>query len=105
MNKISVSKLSFTSIFKLLFVGLVIPFFLFGIGCGVAAFLGCNTVTLNGANVYGLEGLLTGLFLGLLLPAIFSILFTVLMSFGLWVYFRFSSLYLCYESSSEAVGE
>ncbi len=89
MNIIQTKGLSSGSIFKFLFCGSFVLFFLFGLGCGIAALLGYNALTLNEQHIYGIAGLLGGIVLGVLLPIIFSILFWIILFIGsrLWSLF------------------
>jgi len=97
MKKLETVRLSYFSILKLLFIGLLIPLFLFGLVCGMTAFFGYDTVTLNGANVYGFKGLATGMILGIILPTAFALLFSLIMGLGLWVYSKFFTLLISYK--------
>lgn len=82
MNTLQTRGLSAGSLFKFLFCGSLIPFFLFGLVCGIAAFFGHEAVTLNGKYVFGLAGLLGGLAIGVILPGIFSAIFWIIIFIG-----------------------
>ena len=77
---------------------MLIPLFLFGLLCGIAALFGANTVTINDVNVYGIQGLLSGMVIGLLLPAIFALLFSLVLGIGLWVYSLFKTIAIKYKN-------
>ena len=97
MEKLEIKRLSFGSLFKILFIGMLLPIFLFGLACGIAALFGANTVTINNVNVYGIQGLLAGMVIGLILPAIFALLFSLILSIGLWVYSLFKPIVISYK--------
>ena len=97
MERLEIKRLSFGTLFKLLFIGMLIPLFLFGFLCGIAALFGANTVTINDVNVYGIQGLLAGMAIGLLLPAVFAMLFSLVLGIGLWMYSLFKTLIITYK--------
>lgn len=92
MNSINTRGLSAGSLFKLLFFGFLIPVFIWGLGCGIAAYFGYNTVMFNDAYVHGATGFVTGLILGLVLPLILSIVNWVILVIGLWLWTRFKTI-------------
>lgn len=90
MNPIKTRGLSAGSLFKLLFCGLIIPLFVFGLICGIAAFFGSDTVSFNDQFVHGGTGLLAGVILGVVLPAVLSAVLWVILEIGLWLWTRFA---------------
>lgn len=74
------------SLYKLLFIGLLIPVFIFSFLCGVASYFGHATVSINGVYVYGLKGLAVGSILGVVLPIILSAFLWCIIGFGVWIW-------------------
>ncbi len=98
MNTMETKGLSAGSLYKLFFIGLLIPLGLFGLGCGIASFFGYSTVYLNDAYVFGFKGLIVGAIIGVILPALMSAFLWVIMGFGLWVWTRVSTITLSIKS-------
>jgi hypothetical protein len=96
MEKLEIRRLSFFSVFKILFIGLLLPLFVFGLVCGLAAMGGANTVSINGQPIYGIQGLLGGLAIGVFLPLFFAFLFSILVGVGLWVYSKFKTMHIAF---------
>jgi hypothetical protein len=94
MNTVKTRGLSAGSLFKVLFCGLLIPIFLFGLGCGIAAFFGADVVTFNHVHVHGLEGLIVGAIVGLFVPTVLAGFLWLIMIVGLWIWTRFSPINL-----------
>ena len=94
MKTISTRGLSAGSLYKLLFIGLLTPLFIFGLACGVASFFGYSTVTFNGEHVYGLKGLIVGSIIGITLPVLMAAFLWCLIAFGLWVWTRMKTINL-----------
>jgi len=94
MQTILTRGLSAGSLYKLLYIGLVIPLSLFFLFCAIASYFGFSTVSLNGDYVFGIKGLITGCVLGIIFPIIFAGLLWCLIAFGLWVWTRLSRLTL-----------
>jgi len=86
--------LSAGSLYKLLFIGLLVPLFIFGLSCGVASFFGYSAVTFNGQQVYGLKGLIVGGMIGVLLPLIMAAFLWCLIAFGVWAWTRVRTINL-----------
>jgi len=84
--EIIVAKISKGSLFKLLFIGIGLSFFIFFLVCGIASVFGAETVKWKDTSVTGFSGL----FLALALWPLFSLFFTsfiwCLVAFGLWLY-------------------
>jgi len=88
MKTIESRGLSAGSLYKLLFIGLLIPLFIFSVACGVASFFGYSTVTFNDQQVFGLKGLIVGSILGIVIPVIMAAILWCLMAFGVWAWTR-----------------
>lgn len=82
------------SLYKLLFIGLLTPLFIFSLCCGIASYYGHSTVSFNNHYVYGLKGLIVGTLLGIVLPIMLSALLWCLIGFGLWVWTRIKPIHL-----------
>lgn len=98
MNTLETKGLAAGSLYKLLFIGLLIPVGIFGLGCGIASFFGYSTVYLNDVYVYGLKGLIAGGIIGVVLPALMSGFLWIFVGFGLWVWTRVSTITLSIKS-------
>lgn len=94
MKTIETRGLSAGSLYKLLFIGLVIPLFFFSLCCGIASLFGYDTVSFNNQYVHGIQGLVVGLVLGIILPAIMSAFLWVPMIIGIWLWTRVKTLTL-----------
>ena len=94
MKTIESKGLSAGSLYKLLFIGLLTPLFIFGLGCGIASYFGYSTVSFNDQHVYGLKGLLTGCVIGIMLPIMMAAFLWCLTAFGIWVWTRFKKINL-----------
>jgi hypothetical protein len=88
MQTIKSKGLCVGSLFKVIFVGMFIPIFILGTLCGIAALLGHDTVTLNGAYVHGLEGVIVGVGIGVVLPVIMAFFLTIVMAPSTWLWTR-----------------
>ena len=83
-------KISKKSLFKLMTIGFTLGISFFAVLCGIAAFLGSETVEWNGVYRTGMEGFLYSLLIGPIcgfFSSCFIWLFTV---FGLWIYSFFN---------------
>lgn len=94
MQTIQSKGLSAFSLLKLLFIGLLIPIFVFALACGIASLFGAQTVMLNNQYIFGWKGLITGAIIGVILPGILSFIFWIIMGLGLWIFTRFSTIKL-----------
>src|SRR5579871_2511531 len=86
MKTIETRGLSAGSLYKLLFIGLLPPIFIFSFACGMASLFGYSTVTFNDHYVYGLKGLVTSILLGIFIPIILSAFLWCLISIGVWIW-------------------
>lgn len=97
MKTITTRGLAAGSLFKLLFLGSFIPFFLFGVLAGIGAFFGQDYVMVNDNYQYGILGLIWGIVIGILLPLLLSALVWILLFIGLWLWTRFKPIDLTYK--------
>ncbi|MBU2932553.1 MULTISPECIES: hypothetical protein [Vibrio] len=99
--EITVKKISKRSLFKMLFIGFSLSFFVFFLMCGVASIFGAETVKWEGTPVTGFSGLL----LALAMWPIFSLFLTLFMcffvAFGLWIYSLVKPLKLLFKETAE----
>jgi phage shock protein PspC (stress-responsive transcriptional regulator) len=86
--------ISYGSLYKLLMIGSMVFWSIFGLCAGLASYFGYHTVTVNGEHVMGLYGLIAGIVIGPILSIIFTTVYWVLLSFGLWLYTRFKTIHL-----------
>lgn len=94
---ITTKGLTLGSIIKLLFYGFLVPILPIGIGVGISAFLGHDTVMLYNQYVHGASGLLTGIVLGVILPAFMAAIYGLLAFIGIWIWTRFTTIDLSYK--------
>lgn len=81
--------LRFKSLFKLLFIGYLIPIWVFTIVVGCASYFGAHTINVNQGYVMGWKGLLYGIFFGPLFTLFAAFVNSVFIGLGVWVYTRF----------------
>lgn len=82
--------LSAGSIFRILFIGLLYSMGPLLIIAAIFSYFGAHVITFNSAYVTGLKGLLTGIIMVPLFPLLFSSVLFIFITFGLWLYTRFS---------------
>lgn len=82
------SSLSYSALFSLLIRGHLVIWVLFCTGCGIAGFLGYNTITINSQHLHGITALIGGIVLGPIFALVFGILNWLFVSLGLWLYTR-----------------
>lgn len=97
MKTLTTRGLSAGSLYKLLYIGLAIPFFIIGLATGLAAFFGKDAVTYNDQYVYGVKGLIVGVVSGILSPILTAIGLWILMMIGIWLWTRFKPIDLTYK--------
>lgn len=97
MKTFKTKGLTFKSLYKLFYIGSAVPIFLLGLGAGIAAYLGSDTVMLNDVYVYDLKGLLTGVGMGILIPFILALPSAIFNGIGQWLWTRFRSFNLTYK--------
>lgn len=91
-TKISTTRISTGSIYKLWFIGLSASLLPFGILLGVLALFGFNTVTWNGQPVHGLSGLVSGPLIGGLVAVLFTAFLGSAAALGLWLFSKFKPI-------------
>lgn len=96
---IEVKKITKGSLFKLLFVGGLFGFFFLFIACGIAAYFGAETISVNGENVTGFKGLTSAIIMWPFFSAAFAGFMWLFMAFGLWIYSLFKPLKLSFVAS------
>ncbi len=100
--EITIKKISKRSLFKLLFIGFSLSFFVFFLICGIASIFGAETVKWEETPVTGI----TGLLLALAMWPIFSFCLTLFMwsfvAFGLWIYSLVKPLNLVFKETVES---
>ncbi|MBB1465556.1 hypothetical protein H5300_19965 [Vibrio sp. SG41-7] len=99
--EITVKKISKRSLFKMLFIGFSLSFFVFFLVCGIASIFDAETVKWDETPVTGISGLL----LALAMWPIFSLFLTLFMwcfvAFGLWIYSLVKPLNLLFKETAE----
>ncbi len=85
---VPVARLSMGSVMKLLFIANVMVWGLFGLGVGIAALFGADTVTWNKEPVRGLTGFLGGLGIAAILCFLGTAVTGLLTYLGIWLYGR-----------------
>ncbi len=92
-KKVIISKgISFLSLFKLFFIGLLLSIGPVIIILGIFAFFGFETIMWNRQAVTGFDGLLASIGMAPLFAAVMGVLMTCIIGLGLWIYTRFFSL-------------
>ncbi len=90
--KIRGKKLKKKSLFKLIFVSMLIPMGLFCLFCGIAAVFGASTVTLNGEYQTGWQGLIAALVMFPFFVVIATCFTWLGAALGLWMYSWFKEI-------------
>ncbi len=88
-TKISTTRISTGTIYKLWFIGLSASMLPFGTLFGILAMFGYNTVTWNGQPVHGLAGLIGGPLIGALVAVLFTAFLGSAAALGLWLFSKF----------------
>jgi len=90
--QIEAKKISKSSLFRLLALGLGSGFLVFFTLCGIASVFGAETVHWNGEIVTGVMGLVTALLMWPFFTFGFTLFIWLFSIFGLWVYSFFGTL-------------
>ncbi len=85
---VPLARLSMGSVMKLLFIANVTVWGLFGLGVGIAALVGADTVTWNEEPVRGLTGFLGALGIAAILCFLATAVTGLLAYLGIWLYGR-----------------
>nr|WP_318383550.1 hypothetical protein [uncultured Enterobacter sp.] len=91
-SNIAVKRVKASSIYRLLLIGLGVPFGLMSVLFSLLACFGYDTVAWNDKHIHGLLALPVGLFSGLMMTVIFTALLGTICCLGLWIYSRFRPL-------------
>ena len=91
-TKISATRISTGTIYKLWFIGLFVSLLPLGIFFGVLAMFGFDTVTLNGQPIHGFAGLIGGALIGALVAVLFTAYLGSAAAFGLWLFSKFKPI-------------
>lgn len=104
-KKISATRISTGTVYKLWFVGLLTVMLPFGTLAGVLAAFGFNTVTWNGQLLHGFSGLVGGTFIGVFFPVLATSIFGSVSALGLWLFSKFRPISVSLQCSSVAAAE
>ena len=89
---IEIRKVKAASIYKLLFVGLVVVFMPLGLLCGTAGLFGADTVKWNNQPIHGVAALFVGSALPLFVALFFAGFLGTLTNLGLWLLSHFHTI-------------
>jgi hypothetical protein len=81
-----VRKMRAGTIYKLLFIGLVVTLIPFGVVIGISGFFGSDSVKWNNEPIHGVAALFAGPALGVFIAIIFTGILGSLTSLGLWLF-------------------
>lgn len=87
--------LSAGSVFRLVAIGFAFGLAPFGLLCGVLAFFGAQTVTVQGVAQTGLAGLVAGATLAPFFGLCLGLMSLLVVPFGWWLYGKFFPRTLC----------
>jgi len=89
-----IRKVKATSIYKLLFYGLLLSFIPLGMVYGISGFFGADTVNWNNQPIHGTAALFAGPALAVSMALFLTVVLGTLTSLGLWMlsYFRTISI-------------
>ncbi len=93
-NKIRIKRFEAGSLFKLVFISILMLLLPFSILMGIFSLFGAETIMWNNKPITGIAGLIVSPFLGLFVSIIFSIFVWVVLFIGLWIYSKFKSIEL-----------
>jgi hypothetical protein len=93
-KKICARKITKGSLYKLLLIGISIPFSLFFLICGIASMFGANTVHWGEKPITGIMGLISAVLMYPVFCLIFAGLAWLCIAFGLWIYSKFRTIEL-----------
>src|SRR4051812_14468627 len=94
---VTVRRVSFGSVYKLLVVGLACGMIPLGLVFGVMAFFGAHTVTWNQEHITGIAGLVAGPLMGAFLAVMFTAFFGSLCIVGLWLFSRVRPMQIAFK--------
>ena len=101
-SKIEIKRLSFDTIFRLLFFGFLFSFVPFFIILGVLSLFGIGgtSFTFDGQVISGIPALIYSPFIGLFITLIFTAIFGIFICFGLWLFSKLRPFVVRYISIS-----
>jgi hypothetical protein len=85
MQKITILRLSTSSVFKLIWWGFVCSMIPLALVAGLLAMFGAETLTWNDKPATGISGLILGPLIGLFVAGIFTAVIGAFISAGLWI--------------------
>ncbi|HDY7864668.1 TPA: DUF3265 domain-containing protein [Vibrio vulnificus] len=100
--EITVKKISKRSLFKMLFIGFSLSFFVFFLMCGIASIFGAETVKWEETPVTGVSGLLLALAMWPIFSFSLALFMWCFVAFGLWIYSLAKPLKLVFKLTAES---
>ncbi len=100
--EITVKKISKRSLFKMLFIGFSLSFFVFFLICGIASIFGAETVKWEETPVTGVSGLLLALAMWPIFSFFLALFMWCFVAFGLWIYSLAKPLNLVFKETEES---
>ncbi len=100
--EITVKKISKRSLFKMLFIGFSLSFFVFFLMCGIASIFGAETVKWEETPVTGVSGLLLALAMWPIFSLFLALFMWCFVAFGLWIYSLAKPLNLVFKETVES---
>ncbi|MCU8357017.1 hypothetical protein OC503_21455, partial [Vibrio vulnificus] len=100
--EITVKKISKRSLFKMLFIGFSLSFFVFFLMCGIASIFGAETVKWEDTPVTGVSGLLLALAMWPIFSFFLALFMWCFVAFGLWIYSLAKPLNLVFKETAES---
>ena len=91
---LSLERLSVGSVYKLVLLGSAMSLVPLSLVLGICAFFGLSTISWNGAQVYGMNGLLLSPVIGALLSVFATAFLGTAMVVGLWLFSKVRPLSL-----------
>ncbi len=100
--EITVKKISKRSLFKMLFIGFSLSFFVFFLMCGIASIFGAETVKWEETPVTGVSGLLLALAMWPIFSFFLALFMWCFVAFGLWIYSLAKPLKLVFKETAQS---
>ena len=101
-TKVSATRISTGTIYKLWFFGLLASMVPLGLLGGVLAAFGFNTVTWNGQPLHGVPGLIAGPFIGVFISVFITVIFGSASACGLWLFSKFRPISILVKWDAES---
>jgi len=83
---VEIRRLSFPSVYKLVFIGLAFSLVPFCLASGIFAFFGAKTLEWNKEYLTGAAGLVAAPFIGVFITLVCTAILGSLTAIGLWIY-------------------